>query len=91
VAQQSKKDLAEFFELISGSGALRGIYDKLAEEVRAAESKTGMLFSKQKLLKARKRLVKEAKDEAEKYQQEVADLVSVHCTAWIANTVDGYS
>ena len=68
VAQQSPADLASFFELISGSEALKDDYRNLQLAVEQADIKNGNLYARKRSLQAKKKLTKEAKAEAEKYQ-----------------------
>eukprot|EP00892_Ulva_mutabilis_P002473 jgi/Ulvmu1/12226/UM086_0016.1 len=69
VAQQSPADLASFFELISGSEMLKHEYQELQHAVELADIKNGTYYARKRSLQAKKKLTKEAKTEAEKYQQ----------------------
>lgn len=69
VAQQSPVELAKFLELISGSQALEEDYTNLQVAVEHADLRNGNLYAKKRSLQAKKKLVREAKIEAEKYHQ----------------------
>jgi structural maintenance of chromosome 1 len=68
VAQQTPIELTRFFELVSGSDALRDDYEQLQTAVEQADGKTAALSVKSRALASRKKLMKEAKEEAERYQ-----------------------
>lgn len=75
VAQKSPIELTKFFELISGSDALEPDYNSLQEEMQQTEKKLDALHVKSRLITSRKKRMKEAKDEAETYQQKKHDRV----------------
>jgi hypothetical protein len=75
VAQQSPEELRDFFELISGSDALKGNYSSREDDVNECERKSGVLHTKKQAVTKRKNSLEEAKKEAEKYQKETHALV----------------
>jgi structural maintenance of chromosome 1 len=75
VAQKSPIELTQFFELISGSDALEPEYNQLQEEMQQTEKKLDALHVKSRAIVSRKKRMKEAKDEAERYQQKKQDMV----------------
>lgn len=81
VAQQSPVELAKFLEVISGSETLEKQYSSLQLAVEHADIKNGQLYAKKRSLQAKKKLTKEAKNEAEKFHQlgQVKVCMSVAC------------
>lgn len=69
VAQKNPIELTQFFELISGSDALQPEYNRLQEEMEQTEKKLDSLHVKSRAVTSKKKRMKEAKDEAERYQQ----------------------
>jgi chromosome segregation ATPase len=69
VAQMTPLELTKFFELISGSDALEPEYTKQQEEMLETEKRLDVLHAKSKGILSRKKRMKEAKDEAERYQR----------------------
>jgi len=69
MAQKKGKELAEMFEIISGSDELRASYDELKQA--KADTDDGLIHasSKTKTLRAEKKVVKEQKKEGERYDE----------------------
>ncbi|TMW55593.1 hypothetical protein Poli38472_010475 [Pythium oligandrum] len=67
IASKSPEELTKLFEQISTSDDLRLEYERLLEEKNAAEENTIFAYQKKKGLVAEKKMVKEQKDEAERY------------------------
>lgn len=82
VAQQSPEELRVFFELISGSDALKGDYSSCEDDVNECERKSGVLHTKKQAVTKRKSSLEEAKREAEKYQKETRALVRCLALCW---------
>lgn len=62
-------ELAKFLELISGSEALEDDYMTFQQAVEQADIRNGNLYAKKRSLQGKKKLTREAKNEAEKYHQ----------------------
>lgn len=78
VASKSPKDLTELIEQISGSGELKKEYDELALEKDRAEETTIFNFQKRKGIFNEKKVYKEQKEEAERFNKLIADQVLLH-------------
>jgi structural maintenance of chromosome 1 len=77
VAQKSPQELAEFFELVSGSDAFKTEFEELEGKVAGCQEAIGVLVAKRKALEKRKKILAEAKEEAERYRELTANLVRV--------------
>jgi predicted aminopeptidase len=67
--------LTDFFELVSGSDAFKAEFESLEAKVIACQEAGGVLISKKKSLEKRKRILAEAKEEAERYRELTSTLV----------------
>jgi hypothetical protein len=67
--------LTDFFELVSGSDAFKAEFESLEAKVIACQEAGGVLVSKKKSLEKRKRILAEAKEEAERYRELTSTLV----------------
>jgi structural maintenance of chromosome 1 len=79
VAQKSPQELAEFFELVSGSDAFKAEFEELEGKVAGCQEAIGVLVAKKKALEKRKKILAEAKEEAERYKELTATLVRIFC------------
>ena len=67
VASMSPAGLAEMFEHVSGSGALKAAYEEAEAKKAAAEAAAASAFSKKRATAAERKARKDQKDEAEKF------------------------
>ena len=77
IASKKPDELSLLFEQISSSKDLEEEYNQLLEEKNMAEENTIFAYQKKKGLQAEKRVVKEQKDEAEKFQTKKMELNTV--------------
>lgn len=75
IASKSPKDLTEMIEQISGSNELKKEYDDMLLEKERAEETTIFNFQKRKGITNEKRLYKEQKEEAERFNKLLAEQV----------------
>ncbi|KAF0685957.1 Aste57867_22209 [Aphanomyces stellatus] len=74
IASKSPDQLTRLFEMISSSDELKEEYEKLLQEKAIAEEDTIFAYQKRKGLAAERKLVKEQKEEAEKFKQKRKEL-----------------
>ncbi|RHY35422.1 hypothetical protein DYB32_000114 [Aphanomyces invadans] len=74
IASKSPEQLTRMFELISSSEELKEEYEKCLQEKAIAEENTIFAYQKRKGLAAERKIVKEQKEEAERYKQRRKDL-----------------
>ncbi|KAL9184441.1 hypothetical protein ACHAXT_002527 [Thalassiosira profunda] len=67
MARKNPKQLVEMFENISGSAELKGEYEAALKAKEEAEQKTIFAFNKTKEHKSERRVLKEQKEEAERF------------------------
>mmetsp|Transcript_7203 Transcript_7203/g.10526 ORF Transcript_7203/g.10526 Transcript_7203/m.10526 type:complete len:1311 (-) Transcript_7203:37-3969(-) len=67
LAHKNPKEMVALLEQVSGSNELKEEYDERNKEKEAAEAATIFAFSKQKGLKVERRLLKDQKDEADRF------------------------
>jgi structural maintenance of chromosome 1 len=84
IAHKSPKELVELLEQISSSAELKDDYQRLSKEKEQAEAATLFAYNKQKGLKSERRVVKEQKEEAERFHQvlEKKNLVKTEMYLW---------
>ncbi|DAZ99111.1 TPA: hypothetical protein N0F65_008416 [Lagenidium giganteum] len=68
IASKSPDELTKLFEQISGSDEFKQEYDQLLDEKNVAEENTIFAYQKKKGLMAEKKMVKEQKEEAERFR-----------------------
>jgi len=69
IAMKNPKERTTLFEEISGSGAKKKEYDRLKDEMMAAEENTQYTYQKKKTLGLERKEAKMEKEEAEKYKK----------------------
>ena len=69
IAMKNPKERTALFEEISGSGSLKKEYDRLKEEMMAAEENTQFTYQKKKNINLERKEAKMEKEEAEKYKK----------------------
>ncbi|RHY28961.1 hypothetical protein DYB25_008938 [Aphanomyces astaci] len=69
IASKSPDQLTRMFELISSSEELKDEYEKCLQEKAVAEENTIFAYQKRKGLAAERKIVKEQKEEAERFKQ----------------------
>ncbi|RLO07113.1 hypothetical protein DYB28_008955, partial [Aphanomyces astaci] len=69
IASKSPHQLTRMFELISSSEELKDEYEKCLQEKAVAEENTIFAYQKRKGLAAERKIVKEQKEEAERFKQ----------------------
>ena len=74
IAMKTPKERTDLFEQISRSDELKEEYDRLKNDMNAAQEDTNFSYHKRKGIAAEKREARAEKDEAEKFQQLSADL-----------------
>lgn len=89
IAAMTPKDLTALVEKVCGSDGLRSQYDELEARKRAAEERAAFQHTRKKNLLAEKRQKKEQRDEAEKHQKLVEELVCANYYGVAAATVCG--
>jgi structural maintenance of chromosome 1 len=67
IASQSPRDLTKFIENISGSIELKEEYDRLKDITEKATENSAVNFNKKKSVTAELKMLKEQKDDAEKF------------------------
>ncbi|KAJ0405618.1 hypothetical protein P43SY_007719 [Pythium insidiosum] len=75
IASKSPEELTKLFEQISSSDELRDEYDRLLEEKNIAEENAIFAYQKKKGLLAEKKMVKEQKEEAERFEAKHKELM----------------
>ncbi len=73
------KELTALVEKVCGSDTLRAQYEELEARKRAAEERAAFQHTRKKNLLAEKRQKKEQRDEAEKHQKLMEELVRCEC------------
>lgn len=81
IAMKTPKERTEMFEKISGSGVLAEEYEKRKQAMAKAEEDTTFSLHKKKGITAERKEAKAEKDEAEKYQKLLQDLVDAKLQA----------
>lgn len=74
IASKSPEELTKLFEQISGSDELRQEYEELLEAKNRAEENAIFAYQKKKGLVAEKKMVKEQKEEAERFRNKRNEL-----------------
>lgn len=74
IASRNPKELTELFEQISGSDALQKDYEAKKAAMEAAEDAAVFSSQRKKACQLERRVVKEQKEEAERYEAKVAEL-----------------
>eukprot|EP00903_Cladosiphon_okamuranus_P011947 g11221.t1 len=74
IASKSPKELTQLFEQISGSDASKAEYEELKAAKKKAEEDTIFSFKRKKGCQAERKLVKEQKEEAERFQQKLKEM-----------------
>lgn len=69
IARKSPKELVELLEQISSSAELREAYEEALKAKEEAEAATVFAYNKQKGYKSERRLLKDQKEEAERFHQ----------------------
>jgi structural maintenance of chromosome 1 len=84
IAHKSPKELVDLLEQISSSAELKDDYLRLLKEKEQAEAATLFAYNKQKGLKSERRILKEQKEEAERFHQvvEKKGLVKTEMYLW---------
>ncbi|OQR80760.1 structural maintenance of chromosomes protein [Achlya hypogyna] len=77
IASKSPEQLTRLFEMISSSDELKDEYEKCLEDKNAAEENTIFAYQKKKGLAAERKIVREQKEEAERYKLKRKELTHV--------------
>jgi structural maintenance of chromosome 1 len=77
LARKSPSELVALMENISGSGELKQEYEKAAASKEEAEQATLFSFKKQKALRSERRILKEQKEEADRFHNLVEKKASI--------------
>ncbi|KDO31305.1 hypothetical protein SPRG_03921 [Saprolegnia parasitica CBS 223.65] len=77
IASKSPEQLTRLFEMISSSDELKDEYEKCMEAKNAAEENTIFAYQKKKGLAAERKIVREQKEEAERFKQKRKELTRV--------------
>lgn len=67
IAHKSAKELVELVEQVSGSVDLKEDYERMEKQKDTAEASTNFCYNKQKSLKGERRLLKDQKEEADRF------------------------